>query len=43
MVSSALGISLEELVEKLEQFRKEYADDPDYQKLRADLPADFPL
>ncbi len=43
MVSSALGISLEELLKKLEHFRREYADDPEYKALRSALPDDFPL
>jgi|DewCreStandDraft_2_1066082.scaffolds.fasta_scaffold86435_1 hypothetical protein len=43
MVSSALGISLEELLETLERFRREYAADPEYQAARAELPADWPL
>jgi hypothetical protein len=43
MVSSALDISLEELLEKLERFRTEYADDPEYQELRSALPEHFPL
>ena len=43
MVSSALGIPLEELLQKLERFRTEYAADPEYQELRSALPANFPL
>ena len=43
MVSSALNISLEELLEKLERFRHEYADDPQYREMRAALPDDFPM
>ncbi|MEX2599639.1 MAG: hypothetical protein WD533_08295 [Dehalococcoidia bacterium] len=43
MVSSALNITLEELLETLERFRRDYADDPEYQDLRSALPDDFPL
>ena len=43
MVSSALGMPLEELLEKLERFQREYADDPEYRELRSALPEDFPL
>lgn len=43
MVSSALNIALEELLETLERFRREYAGDSEYQELRSALPDDFPL
>ena len=43
MVSNYLDLSLEELLEKLQTFRREYADDPEYQELRSALPAEFPL
>ena len=43
MVSSALSITLEELLEELERIRRDYADDPEYQELRSALPDDFPL
>ena len=43
MVSSAVNMSLQELLDSLERFRREYADDPDYQRARAELPADWPL
>jgi hypothetical protein len=43
MVSNALKMSEEELLEALEQLRKKYANDPEYKKLRRDLPKDWPL
>lgn len=43
MVSNVLNIPQAELVERLERFRVEYADDPEYQELRSRLPADWPL
>ena len=43
MVSSALDEDLVELLATLERLRVEHADDPDYQRLRSALPADWPL
>jgi hypothetical protein len=43
MVSNALKMSEEELLEALEQLRKQYANTPEYKKLRQDLPKDWPL
>lgn len=43
MVSSALDTGLQDLLETLEGFRRDYADDPEYRCLRADLPADWPM
>jgi len=43
MVSNTLGMDVEELYATLERLRVEHARDPDYQRLRADLPADWPL
>ncbi len=43
MVSSAIGMDLEVLYATLERLRVEHAQDPDYQKLRGELPADWPL
>jgi hypothetical protein len=43
MVSSAINMDLDELLEALERFRVEYADAPDYQGIRSALPADWPL
>ena len=43
MVSSALDMELQDLLNTLERFRRDYADDPEYQRLRAELPADWPM
>jgi hypothetical protein len=43
MVSNAIDMDLQELLETLERLRHEHASDPDYQKLRSALPADWPL
>ena len=43
MVSNVLGYEPEELVRRLEDIRAHHASDPEYQKLRADLPADWPV
>jgi len=43
MVSSALDMDLEELYATLERLRVEHSDDPNYQRLRAALPTDWPL
>ena len=43
MVSNVLKMELQELLDSLEQFRRAYADDPEYQELRGELPADWPL
>ena len=43
MVSSALNVTLQELLDTLDRFRREYADDPEYQAARGELPADWPL
>ena len=43
MVSSTLNMSTEELVEELERFRREYAEDAEYQEVRGELPAEWPL
>ena len=43
MVSSALNMDLQELLDTLDRFRRELADDPEYQQLRKALPADWPM
>ncbi len=43
MVSSAIKMDLQELLDTLERFRHAYAEDPEYQELRGALPADWPL
>ncbi len=43
MVSNVLNMSEEELLAELQRMAADYADDPDYQALRAQLPADWPI
>jgi len=43
MVSNSLRIDQEEIVEALARLRREQADTPEYQKLRAELPQDWPV
>jgi len=43
MVSNVLNLSSEELASKLAQFRVTYAEDPEYQELRKQFPADWPM
>jgi hypothetical protein len=43
MVSNALKMSQEELLEALEELRKKFAHTPEYQKLRQDLPKAWPV
>jgi hypothetical protein len=43
MVSNSLKISQEEVVKALNRLRRKTADDPEYQKLRKDLPKSWPV
>ena len=43
MVSNTLKISQEEVVAALKRLRDTRADDPQYQKLRKDLPLEWPI
>ena len=43
MVSNALKIDQEEIIEGLARLHREQADNPEYQKLRGDLPEDWPV
>ena len=43
MVSNSLKISQEEVVEALNRLRPEKAADPEYRKLRKDLPKSWPV
>jgi hypothetical protein len=43
MVSNALKISQEEVVQALERARKEQGGTPQYKKLRKDLPKGWPV
>ena len=43
MVSSALNMELHELLDTLDRLRREFGDSPEYQGLRRQLPADWPM
>jgi hypothetical protein len=43
MVSNVLNMTSQELVDKLAQFREQYAADPEYQELRAIFPEEWPM
>jgi hypothetical protein len=43
MVSSAIKITQDELLAALRRFSREYADDPEWQRRRAEFPADWPI
>jgi hypothetical protein len=43
MVSNSLKISQEEVVKALNRLRREKADNPEYLKLRKDLPKGWPV
>ena len=43
MVSSTVGMALEEVVAALGRMAREYADDEEFKTLRAALPHDFPF
>ena len=43
MVSNSLKITQEEVVAALKRLRANHSDDPEYKKLRKDLPKDWPV
>ena len=43
MVSNVLEVDEDELLKRVRTFKKKYAADSDYRKLRAYLPRDWPL
>lgn len=43
MVSNTLKIDLQELLDTLERLRQKFGQNPEYQKLRRELPDDWPL
>jgi hypothetical protein len=43
MVSNTLKISQDEVVAALTRLRDKHADDPEYKKLREDLPKNWPI
>jgi hypothetical protein len=43
MVSNSLRIDQEEIIEALARLRREQAENPEYQKMRGELPEDWPV
>jgi hypothetical protein len=43
MVSNSLKIDEQEIVEALARVRREQSNNPEYQRLRRDLPEDWPV
>jgi hypothetical protein len=43
MVSNVLEVDRTALVKQLKSFKKKYAEDPEYRRLRALLPKDWPF
>ena len=43
MVSNSLKMDQKKLIKELERIRKAYSEDSDYQKVRKDLPKEWPL
>ena len=43
MVSNAVKMSQKDVIAALKRLRVQYSDDPDYKKLRKDLPKDWPI
>ncbi len=43
MVSNVLEVDQAALVRRIKAFKKKYADDAEYKKLRSSLPKDWPL
>jgi len=43
MVSNAVKMSQQEVIAALKRLRAQHSDDPEYKKLRKDLPKDWPI
>ena len=43
MVSNSLNMKLQELLDILEDVRREYSSDREYHELRQQLPSDWPM
>jgi hypothetical protein len=43
MVSNVLEMDQDDVTRRLKSFKKKYAADPEFKKLRAGLPRDWPL
>jgi hypothetical protein len=43
MVSNVLEVDEDDVLKRVRTFKTKYADDPEYKKLRAALPKDWPV
>jgi hypothetical protein len=43
MVSNVLEVNEDDLLKRVKTFKKKYAGDPEYKKLRGALPKDWPI
>ena len=43
MVSNVLEVDEDDLLKRVKTFKKKYAEDPEYKRLRAALPKEWPL
>jgi len=43
MVSNAVKMDHKDVIAALERLRAQHSDDPEYKKLRRDLPKDWPI
>ncbi len=43
MVSNAVGMDEDRVVAALQRLKAQHSEDPDYKKLRKDLPKDWPI
>lgn len=43
MVSNAVKMSQDDVIAALKRLRAEHSDDPEYQKLRKELPKNWPI
>jgi hypothetical protein len=43
MVSNSLKISQQDIIKALKRLKREQSDNPEYQRLRRDLPKDWPV
>ena len=43
MVSNAVKMSQDQVIAALQRLRVEHSDDPEYKKLRKDLPKEWPV
>ena len=43
MVSNTVGMDEDQVVAALQRLKAQHSDDPEYKKLRKDLPKDWPI